>query len=212
MFGRRFSFNAGLRYVKTAQDLTGFVQTAATPMGPATPAIDLLWNIREDDYAKNTTAGGYSDALPSLNIAYNFTDSAGGRLGAAKTITRPNPGDIMPFVSLSTSGVVSAGNPDLEPYFSNQVDLGLEWYFDEGAVLAATSSRRTSRDSPSARTRCVRSRKPASRSKASRIRRCSRCCRRATTPILLFNQAQNIPGLTKIQGFELLYQQRLDSC
>ena len=30
------------------------------------------------------------------------------------------------------------------------------------------------------------------------------------TPLLLFNQAQNIPGLTKIQGFELLYQQRLD--
>ena len=28
--------------------------------------------------------------------------------------------------------------------------------------------------------------------------------------MLLFNQAQNIPGLTKIKGFELLYQQRLD--
>ena len=28
--------------------------------------------------------------------------------------------------------------------------------------------------------------------------------------ILLFNQAQNIPGLTKITGYELLYQQRLD--
>jgi iron complex outermembrane recepter protein len=210
VFGRRFSFNAGLRYVKTAQDLTGFVQTAATPMGPATPAIDLLWNIREDDYAKNTTTGGYSDALPSLNMAYNFTDALVGRLGAAKTVTRPNPGDLMPFVSLSTSGVVSAGNPDLEPYFSNQVDLGLEWYFDEGAVLAGNFFQKNIKGFTQ-RTNTLR---PFSEAGIP-IEGITDPTLLALLPqgyntILLFNQAQNIPGLTKIQGFELLYQQRLD--
>jgi TonB-dependent receptor len=210
VFSRRFSINAGIRWVKTDQDLSGFVQTAATPMGPATPAIDLLWNIREDDYAKNATSGGYSDALPSFNIAYNFTDNLVGRLGAAKTITRPNPGDIMPFVSLSTSGVVSAGNPDLEPYFSDQYDLGLEWYFQEGAVLAVNRFQKNIKGFTQ-RTNTLR---PFSEAGIP-IEGITDPTLLALLPqgyntILLFNQAQNIPGLTKITGYELLYQQRLD--
>ena len=210
VFGRRLSLNAGIRYVKTDQDLTGFVQTAATPMGPAIPAIDLLWNIREDDYAKNTTTGGYSDGLPSVNMAYNFTDNLVGRLGAAKTITRPNPGDLMPFVSLSTSGVVSAGNPDLQPYFANQYDLGLEWYFQEGAVLSVNRFQKNIKGFTQ-RTNTLR---PFSEAGIP-LEGITDPTLLALLPqglntILLFNQAQNIPGLTKITGYELLYQQRLD--
>jgi TonB-dependent receptor len=210
VLGRRFSFNGGLRYVKTDQDLTGYVQTAATPMGPTTPAIDLLWNIREDDYAKNTTTGGYSDWLPSFNIAYSLTENVVARLGAAKTMTRPNPGDIMPFVSLSTSGVVSAGNPDLLPYFSEQFDLGAEWYFQEGAVLAVNHFQKNI-NGFTQRTNTLR---PFSEAGIP-IEGITDPTLLALLPqglntILLFNQAQNIPGLTKIKGFELLYQQRLD--
>jgi TonB-dependent receptor len=210
VFGRRLSLNAGIRYVKTDQDLTGFVQTAATPMGPVTPAIDLLWNIREDDYAKNTTTGGYSDGLPSVNLAYNFTDNLVARLGAAKTITRPNPGDLMPFVSLSTSGVVSAGNPDLQPYFANQYDLGLEWYFQEGAVLSVNRFQKNIKGFTQ-RTNTLR---PFSEAGIP-LEGITDPTLLALLPqglntILLFNQAQNIPGLTKITGYELLYQQRLD--
>jgi TonB-dependent receptor len=210
VLGRRFSFNAGLRYVKTDQDLTGFVQTAATPMAPTTPAIDLLWNVREDDYAKNTTTGEYSESLPSFNIAYSLTDNLLARLGGARTMTRPNPGDIMPFVSLSTSGVVSAGNPDLLPYFSDQYDLGLEWYFAEGAVLAGnyfqkniegfTERRNTLRPFSDAGIPLEGITDPT----------LIALLPQGLNTILLFNQAQNIPGLTKIKGFELLYQQRLD--
>jgi TonB-dependent receptor len=210
VFGRRFSLNAGMRWVKTEQDLTGFVQTLATPMSPMTPAIDLLWNIREDDYARNTTYGEYSDALPSLNMSYSFTENLVGRMGLAKTMTRPNPGDIMPFVSLSTNGTVSAGNPDLEPYFANQVDLGLEWYFSEGAVLAGNFFQKNIKGFTQ-RTNTLR---PFSESGIP-IEGITDPTLIALLPqggntILLFNQAQNIPGLTKIQGLELFYQQRLD--
>jgi iron complex outermembrane receptor protein len=210
VFGRRLSVNAGMRWVKTEQDLTGFVQTAATPMAPAVPAINLLWNIREDDYATNTTQGEYSDALPSLNIAYNLTESLVSRLGLARTMTRPNPGDIMPFVGLSTAGVVSAGNPDLEPYFANQVDLGLEWYFSEGAVLAGNFFQKNIKGFTQ-RTNTLRPFRDA----GIPLDGITDPTLLALLPqgldtVLLFNQAQNIPGLTKIQGLELFYQQRLD--
>jgi TonB-dependent receptor len=210
VFGRRLSVNAGMRWVKTEQDLTGFVQTAATPMAPTTPAINLLWNIREDDYGRNTTQGEYSEALPSLNIAYNLSDNLVSRFGLAKTMTRPNPGDIMPFVGLSTAGVVSAGNPDLEPYFAEQIDLGLEWYFGEGAVLAGNFFQKNI-NGFTQRTNTLR---PFSEAgiplEGITDPTLIALLPQGLNTILLFNQAQNIPGLTKIQGFELFYQQRLD--
>jgi TonB-dependent receptor len=210
VFGRRLSVNAGMRWVKTQQDLTGFVQTATTPMAPTVPTIDLLWNIREDDYALNTTEGEYSEALPSLNISYNFGEELVGRLGIARTMTRPNPGDLMPFVGLSTAGVVNAGNPDLQPYFADQIDLGLEWYFDEGAVLAGNFFQKNI-DGFTQRTNSLRPFRDA----GIPLDGITDPTLLALLPqgldtILLFNQAQNIPGLTKIQGLELFYQQRLD--
>jgi iron complex outermembrane receptor protein len=210
VFGRRMSVNAGIRWVKTEQDLTGFVQTAATPMAPPLPTINVLWNVREDDYGSNTTQGEYSDALPSLNIAYNLSDNLVSRIGLARTMTRPNPGDIMPFVSLSTAGVVNAGNPDLEPYFANQVDLGLEWYFSEGAVLAGNFFQKNIKGFTERRNT------PRAFSEAGipyegiTDPTLLALLPQGLNTILLFNQAQNIPGLTKIQGLELFYQQRLD--
>jgi iron complex outermembrane recepter protein len=212
--GHGVRFNTGLRWVKTEQDLTGFVQTATTPRPPpgATPIaqIPFLWNIREDQFGTNTTSGEYDVVLPSFNMAFDITDKLVARMGLAKTMTRPNPGDMMPFVSLSTSGVVSAGNPDLQPYFAQQADLGLEWYFQEGAVLSANYFQKNI-DGFTQRSNTPRPFRDAGIPLDS-----------ITDPtlvallpqgldtILLFNQARNIPGITKIKGAEFFYQQRLD--
>jgi TonB-dependent receptor len=208
--GHGLRFNTGLRWVKTEQDLMGFVQTAATPMAPTTPAINLLWNIRESDYATNSTSGSYDEVLPSFNMAFDFTDKLIGRLGLAKTMTRPNPGDMMPFVSLSTAGVVSAGNPDLQPYFADQLDLGLEWYFQEGAALAANFFQKNI-DGFTQRSNTVRPFRDAGipLDGITDPTILALLPQGLDTP-LLFNQAQNIPGITKIKGIELFYQQRLD--
>jgi iron complex outermembrane recepter protein len=148
--------------------------------------------------------------LPSFNMAFDFTDKLIGRFGVAKTMTRPNPGDMMPFVSLSTAGVVTAGNPDLDAYFSHQADLGLEWYFQEGAVLAANFFQKNI-EGFTQRSNTLRPFRDA----GIPIEGITDPTILALLPqgndtMLLFNQARNIPGITKIKGFELFYQQRLD--
>jgi TonB-dependent receptor len=212
--GHGLRFNTGLRWVKTEQDLTGFVQTADTPRPPpganATQTIPFLWNIRESDYAYNTTSGEYDQVLPSFNMAFDVTDQMIARLGLAKTMTRPNPGDMMPFVSLSTAGVVTAGNPELEPYFGDQIDLGIEWYFQEGAVLAANYFQKNI-DGFTQRSNTLRPFRDA----GIPIEGITDPTILALLPqgydtLLLFNQARNIPGITKIIGAEIFYQQRLD--
>ncbi|MEJ0086841.1 MAG: TonB-dependent receptor [Pseudomonadota bacterium] len=212
--GHGLRFNTGVRWVKTEQDLTGFVQLQSTPRPPpgsnAIQQIPYLFNIREDQYGSNTTNGEYDVALPSFNMAFDITDKLISRLSLAKTMTRPNPGDMMPFVSLSTAGVVTAGNPDLQPYFSEQADLGLEWYFQEGAVLSTTLFQKNI-DGFTQRSNTVRPFRDA----GIPIEGLDPTLRALVevqgydTP-LLFNQAQNIPGITKMQGAELFYQQRLD--
>ncbi|MFT4178811.1 MAG: TonB-dependent receptor [Thermomonas sp.] len=113
------SGNFGVRYVRTSQTSRGM----ATINGVLTPAV---------------ASRDYSDVLPSLNLVAEITPDFLIRLGAAKTMARPGLGSISPGVTVSVSGsarTVSAGNPGLDPQRAKNVDLGFEWYFDEGAML-----------------------------------------------------------------------------
>ncbi len=109
--------NYGLRYVKTETSSSGFIQ--GDPV---------------------TIDNSYNNLLPSLNLALDATDDVIVRLGLSKTMTRPSLGSLNPGnPSFSyVNGTVSAGNPFLDPFVSNNFDLGVEWYFDSEALVAAT--------------------------------------------------------------------------
>uniref|UniRef100_UPI001F57A0EA TonB-dependent receptor domain-containing protein n=1 Tax=Sphingobium sp. Sx8-8 TaxID=2933617 RepID=UPI001F57A0EA len=77
----------------------------------------------------------YFELLPSLNASYDLGGNLLARFSASRTMTRPDPSSIEPVTNVSLTGDVSRGNPDLQPYFSNAVDLGLEWYYAQGAAL-----------------------------------------------------------------------------
>jgi TonB-dependent receptor len=51
-------------------------------------------------------------------------------MAGSRTMTRPNPDQLLPGVTFSDPGaqVASSGNSNLQPYFSKNGDLGLEWY------------------------------------------------------------------------------------
>ena len=81
----------------------------------------------------------YSDILPSVNARLNITDDLVLRATVNKAITRPNLNNLSPGISVNpTLRTASAGNPNLDPFRATQFDLGLEWYFDDEALLAAT--------------------------------------------------------------------------
>ena len=116
-----FSGNFGVRYVRTNQNSTGVGTVNGTPT--------VITVDRE-----------YSDTLPSLNLVAEITPDFLIRFGAAKVMARPPLGNLSPGVTVSVSGsarTVSAGNPLLDPQRAKTYDLGLEWYFNEGAMLGA---------------------------------------------------------------------------
>jgi TonB-dependent receptor len=113
-------YNAGVRRIETDQFVSGFV-TVNTPTGP-------VRQLQEAD-------SNYDKYLPSVNIASDLGHGLVLRVAGSRTMTRPQPGDIAPNESLSVNGdVFTRGNPALAPYFSDNYDLGLEWYFGDSGL------------------------------------------------------------------------------
>ncbi len=79
----------------------------------------------------------YSKLLPSLNLTWEMSESALLRLAANRNFTRPTLGSLTPGGSVSlTTRTISLGNPDLEPFAADSLDLSFEWYFSERGYLA----------------------------------------------------------------------------
>ncbi|HWK49641.1 MAG TPA: TonB-dependent receptor, partial [Steroidobacter sp.] len=87
LWGRTLRVNAGVRYVQTEHEMIGFVRTSSTP-----PAASNLFGLRKEDYGHSVIDGDYSEALPSLNLAYDVSDSVLARFSVSRALTRPNPG------------------------------------------------------------------------------------------------------------------------
>ncbi len=83
----------------------------------------------------------YTDALPSLNINFHMSDEQVLRFGAAIAVSRPPLDELRTGYSLSTTPPYngSGGNPYLNPYRADQVDLDYEWYFHEESLFSAAA-------------------------------------------------------------------------
>jgi iron complex outermembrane receptor protein len=83
----------------------------------------------------------YSDTLPSLNVSIEPVDDFLIRAAYSEGISRAGLGSIVPAVAVSVAGTnlaINGANPLLEPTKAKSYDLGAEWYFAEGGLLALT--------------------------------------------------------------------------
>lgn len=81
--------------------------------------------------------GSYSDLLPSMNYVLEITPSTLFRAAASKTLMRPALGDIAYKRTVSVNDFkYRDGNPDLQPTYADQWELGVEHYIDDGGVFA----------------------------------------------------------------------------
>jgi iron complex outermembrane receptor protein len=125
--------NFGLRIVDTDARLTGNSLLISTPDN-----INYTFTYSPTESTKNTV-----DWLPSLNARLTLDDDFYLRFAASKTVTRPTFAQLNPALSLSAStatllGSGTSGNPNLSPEKSVNLDLSLEYYFNQhNAVNAA---------------------------------------------------------------------------
>jgi len=121
LFGKPLRGNAGLRSYST--DLTS--SGTMSVKGVNTPS---------------TTEKTYSGVLPAFNAVLEVSDQFQIRAAAAQNINRPSLGAYAMNGSISVDGstvTVSTGNPNLDPYTSDEFDLSAEWYFGNIGMLTA---------------------------------------------------------------------------
>jgi len=122
----QWSLIPGVRYVHTEQIANGFEVIDRYLPGQ---------QIRPIGFSKS-----YNGLLPSLTARYDVSHQVVLRGAYARTLTRPGLGSLAPGESLTVTGInaiARRGNPNLEPYYAHNFDLGAEWYFSNDGLLAA---------------------------------------------------------------------------
>ncbi len=116
-FGR-FRLQTGLRIEATQLNILGFSTTNNSSSSAETvvpePAQSWYW-----------------DPLPSIQLKYHLTDNDDIRAVYARALSRPNPYDLVPYVTVDQSTnpeTVNIGNPSLKPTHANDFDLLYERY------------------------------------------------------------------------------------
>jgi outer membrane receptor protein involved in Fe transport len=111
---------------------TEHVNAAYTQFGSKVSQFSYLMGLRLEETritVDQVTSGDYSKRnylglFPTLNLSYSLSDRQNVTLGYNRRISRPRSRFINPFPSQSSPTMQFTGNPDLNPSFSNTVDLG----------------------------------------------------------------------------------------
>lgn len=85
--------------------------------------------------------GEYDHWLPAVDFQIDITDDVVARASYSQTITRPGYADIQGGQTIGEllrfdGGTGNQGNPGLLPFESTNIDLSVEWYYEEGSYVS----------------------------------------------------------------------------
>ncbi len=79
----------------------------------------------------------YLDFFPSAHFSYEVNEKNQFQLSYSRRLTRPRFWFLLPFVTFSDTRQRWQGNPDLNPEYTNSVELGYLRYFENGSLLSS---------------------------------------------------------------------------
>jgi iron complex outermembrane receptor protein len=127
--------NVGLQLQSTQQSASGFKvdQSQCNP----DPGLHLC------TFVPISASHSFTDVLPNLNLSTDFGDGNVLRVGAGRVLARPNMEDMKAGVDFGLKTDVSpqrldgsAGNPSLEPFRADALDVSYEKYFGKKGYLS----------------------------------------------------------------------------
>ena len=115
------------------QILTGLRFTDPTSMAPVYEASGMT---------VITETQKYNALLPSLDLRLDITSDLTARFHAGQSLSRPGIGDLQAPINIGDTrpqGAMTAnsGNPALKPFSATNIDLGLEWYYNDLSYVSA---------------------------------------------------------------------------
>jgi TonB-dependent receptor len=130
--GRPLQINLGLREEDTRLKSYGIGQL---PTSLAVQSSDhTAFIVGYGPQSIVETGNNYMYLLPNLDLNFSAFDDLAIRFDASRTLTRPELSYLSPVLNVGQGQRVGAlvatgGNPQLNPYTSDNVDLSAEWYY-----------------------------------------------------------------------------------
>jgi TonB-dependent receptor len=140
LYAHKLRYDAGIRYVRTKQSV-GAYNSVADPRNASLPAGAAQYaNVNQWVYVDKT----YNNTLPSASAVLDLTKSVLLRASLSRSMTRANPDSLRPGINFSSpsADVATVGSPELKPYISDNLDLGIEWYTGREGYVSATVFRK----------------------------------------------------------------------
>lgn len=143
--GKQSNILAGLRYESTDVESSSNVNPPL--YRPWQGDNDFQIDKLAEDARARVDIHSYTNILPSLDFDIRFTNDLVGRFSASQTISRPNFGNMFASVgnfnqsgstllSSTPTPTASRGTAALDPLESTNVDLSLEWYFNDASYAS----------------------------------------------------------------------------
>ncbi|HEX5055888.1 MAG TPA: TonB-dependent receptor [Gammaproteobacteria bacterium] len=142
MGGMATHLTFGLRYETTDVTSTAVLQVPKYLRWEDNNDFQL---IQDTAFTPVSSKADYSNMLPSLDFDVELTEDLKGRFSFGKTIARAGYGFLSSVVSgFGTTGATlngalpsaNASNPQLIPLESDNLDLSVEWYYDDASFAS----------------------------------------------------------------------------
>ncbi|MBY0574321.1 MAG: TonB-dependent receptor [Undibacterium sp.] len=149
--GEFWSGNIGLRLVETKDHIQNYSIHPATKPGTFTAytiaeaaALGYISTAGGSNFffpsayahAESNDNNSFA-ALPSMNLRFDVSKDVVARLSASRTMTRPDFGALAGTANLDDNTLLgSAGNWNLKPIVSNNLDATVQWYYAPRALLS----------------------------------------------------------------------------
>ncbi len=83
----------------------------------------------------------YNYLLPNLSVKLDVSEELIARFAASRTLTRPTLSSMAPVTVIGTTRqggnlTATSGNPALKPFLSDNIDLSVEWYYDDASYVS----------------------------------------------------------------------------
>ena len=142
------NLRTGFRYEKTdvSSAAKSVIYDKTVWLAPGEEVLVLPAENPDGSYKQGFEAldASYEMLLPSLDIDLEVIDDVVLRLSYSETITRPSYNDIKGGLSVSgrvqyrtnTAPNAFAGNPGLVPIQSENLDISIEWYYDDSSYFS----------------------------------------------------------------------------
>lgn len=85
----------------------------------------------------------YWSPFPTLHLSYQITDMQSAQLSYSRRINRPNMWTMMPNVDLSNPEHIRFGNPDIDPEYTDAVELGYSIILPKTTIFTSAYYRQT---------------------------------------------------------------------